>query len=116
MRTRHRLSTRYRLCMRWLRMRCGAVRRMLVHHARLRIARVAVLLGNGKAFSTGADVKARQCRSREEFERVWPPARLGEIPHGNEELFGTEPLPPSGEEAAHPFAALADLKKGRGGK
>ena len=25
-------------------------------------------------------------------------------------------LPPSGEEAAHPFAALAELKKGRGGK
>jgi uncharacterized metal-binding protein YceD (DUF177 family) len=25
-------------------------------------------------------------------------------------------LPPSGEEVAHPFAALAELKKGRGGK
>src|SRR6267154_1163701 len=36
-------------------------------------ARVAVLLGNGKAFSTGADVKARQCRSREEFERFGGP-------------------------------------------
>jgi hypothetical protein len=25
-------------------------------------------------------------------------------------------LPPSGEEATHPFAALAEFKKGRGGK
>jgi hypothetical protein len=25
-------------------------------------------------------------------------------------------LPPSSEDAAHPFAALAELKKGRGGK
>jgi len=36
-------------------------------------ARVAVLVGAGKAFSSGADVKARQCRSREEFERLGGP-------------------------------------------
>ncbi len=36
-------------------------------------ARVAVLVGAGKAFSSGADVKARQCRSRDEFERFGGP-------------------------------------------
>jgi enoyl-CoA hydratase/carnithine racemase len=36
-------------------------------------ARVAILVGAGKAFSSGADVKARQCRSREEFERYGGP-------------------------------------------
>ncbi len=36
-------------------------------------ARVAILTGAGKAFSTGADVKARQCRSIEEFERLGGP-------------------------------------------
>lgn len=36
-------------------------------------ARVAVLLGKGRAFSTGADVLARQCRTREEFERFGGP-------------------------------------------
>jgi enoyl-CoA hydratase/carnithine racemase len=36
-------------------------------------ALVAVLTGNGRAFSTGADVKARQARSREEFERLGGP-------------------------------------------
>ena len=36
-------------------------------------ARVAILVGAGKAFSSGADVKARQCRSREEFERLGGP-------------------------------------------
>jgi enoyl-CoA hydratase/carnithine racemase len=36
-------------------------------------ARVAVLAGAGKAFSSGADVKARQCRSIEEFERLGGP-------------------------------------------
>src|SRR5579871_2039168 len=36
-------------------------------------ARVAILAGAGKAFSTGADVKARQCRSIEEFERLGGP-------------------------------------------
>src|SRR5204862_1762276 len=32
-------------------------------------AHVAILCGNGRAFSTGADVRQRQLRSREEFER-----------------------------------------------
>jgi enoyl-CoA hydratase/carnithine racemase len=36
-------------------------------------ARVAILTGAGKAFSSGADVKARQCRSIEEFERLGGP-------------------------------------------
>jgi enoyl-CoA hydratase/carnithine racemase len=36
-------------------------------------ARVAILAGAGKAFSTGADVQARQRRSREEFERLGGP-------------------------------------------
>ena len=36
-------------------------------------ARVAVLSGAGKAFSSGADVRARQCRSPEEFERLGGP-------------------------------------------
>ena len=38
-----------------------------------REARVAILMGAGKAFSSGADVKARQCRSPEEFERLGGP-------------------------------------------
>ncbi|OYU88231.1 MAG: hypothetical protein CFE29_18020 [Bradyrhizobiaceae bacterium PARB1] len=36
-------------------------------------ARAAVLLGAGRAFSSGADVLARQCRTREEFERLGGP-------------------------------------------
>jgi enoyl-CoA hydratase/carnithine racemase len=36
-------------------------------------ARVAILTGAGKAFSSGADVNARQCRSIEEFERLGGP-------------------------------------------
>lgn len=36
-------------------------------------ARVGILHGNGKAFSTGADVKQRQMRSREELERFGGP-------------------------------------------
>src|SRR4029077_9263985 len=32
-------------------------------------ARIAVLCGRGRAFSSGADVRQRQMRSREEFER-----------------------------------------------
>src|SRR5689334_21098104 len=32
-------------------------------------ARVAILHGRGRAFSSGADVRQRQLRSREEFER-----------------------------------------------
>ena len=31
---------------------------------------VAIIHGNGRAFSTGADVRQRQLRSREEFERL----------------------------------------------
>ncbi len=37
-------------------------------------------------------------RSREEFERYWPPVALAEIPHGDEGLFSEEPPPPSDEE------------------
>jgi enoyl-CoA hydratase/carnithine racemase len=36
-------------------------------------AEVAVITGAGRAFSTGADVQQRQCRSREEFERLGGP-------------------------------------------
>jgi enoyl-CoA hydratase/carnithine racemase len=36
-------------------------------------ARVAVLTGAGKAFSSGADVAARQCRTIDEFERLGGP-------------------------------------------
>lgn len=36
-------------------------------------ARVAILTGAGKAFSSGADVQTRQCRTREEFERFGGP-------------------------------------------
>src|ERR1700743_3965240 len=32
-------------------------------------AHIAILCGRGRAFSTGADVRQRQLRSREEFER-----------------------------------------------
>ena len=32
-------------------------------------ARIAILCGRGRAFSSGADVRQRQLRSREEFER-----------------------------------------------
>jgi enoyl-CoA hydratase/carnithine racemase len=36
-------------------------------------ARVGILYGNGKAFSTGADVKQRQMRTRDEYERFGGP-------------------------------------------
>lgn len=46
-------------------------------------ANVAVLCGNGRAFSTGADVQQRQLRPREELERLGGPegtgARIGDI-------------------------------------
>ncbi len=46
-------------------------------------AHVAVLCGNGRAFSTGADVQQRQLRSREEFETLGGPqghgAKVGEL-------------------------------------
>lgn len=37
-------------------------------------------------------------RSREEFERAWPPARTRVIPHGDERMLAGEPPPPSGEQ------------------
>jgi enoyl-CoA hydratase/carnithine racemase len=40
-------------------------------------AQVAVIRGNGRAFSTGADVHQRQLRSREEFERLGGPQGHG---------------------------------------
>lgn len=46
-------------------------------------ANVAVLCGNGRAFSTGADVQQRQLRPREEFEALGGPqahgAKAGEL-------------------------------------
>ena len=46
-------------------------------------ANVAVLCGNGRAFSTGADVQQRQLRPREELERLGGPegtgARVGDV-------------------------------------
>jgi len=38
---------------------------------------VAIIHGNGRAFSTGADVRQRQLRSREEFERLGGPQGFG---------------------------------------
>ena len=40
-------------------------------------AQVAILCGNGRAFSSGADVKQRQLRSREEFLRLGGPQGRG---------------------------------------
>jgi len=40
-------------------------------------AHVAILHGNGRAFSSGADVHQRQLRSREEFERLGGPQGIG---------------------------------------
>jgi enoyl-CoA hydratase/carnithine racemase len=40
-------------------------------------AHVAIIRGNGRAFSTGADVQQRQLRSREEFERLGGPQGHG---------------------------------------
>jgi enoyl-CoA hydratase/carnithine racemase len=40
-------------------------------------ALVALLAGNGRAFSTGADVRARQASSREELERLGGPQEPG---------------------------------------
>ena len=40
-------------------------------------AYVAILCGNGRAFSSGADVRQRQLRSREEFERLGGPQGFG---------------------------------------
>jgi enoyl-CoA hydratase/carnithine racemase len=40
-------------------------------------AHVAIVRGNGRAFSTGADVQQRQLRSREEFERLGGPQGHG---------------------------------------
>jgi glycosyltransferase involved in cell wall biosynthesis len=37
-------------------------------------------------------------RSREQFESVWPRARLAVIPHGDERIFSGEPPAPSEEE------------------
>ena len=37
-------------------------------------------------------------RSRQEFARVWPPARIAVIPHGDERIVAGAPPPPSGEE------------------
>jgi len=42
-----------------------------------REANVAIIRGNGRAFSTGADVQQRQLRSREEFERLGGPQGHG---------------------------------------
>src|SRR5437016_8266555 len=40
-------------------------------------AYVAILCGNGRAFSSGADVQQRQLRKREEFERLGGPQGFG---------------------------------------
>ena len=40
-------------------------------------AQIAILTGSGRAFSTGADVKQRQLRSREEFLRLGGPQGRG---------------------------------------
>jgi len=40
-------------------------------------AHIAIINGEGRAFSTGADVQQRQLRSREEFERLGGPQGFG---------------------------------------
>src|SRR6266436_3990698 len=40
-------------------------------------AHVAIICGNGRAFSSGADVHQRQLRKREEFLEHWRAAGLG---------------------------------------
>lgn len=40
-------------------------------------AEIAIIHGNGRAFSSGADVHQRQLRSREEFERLGGPQGFG---------------------------------------
>lgn len=40
-------------------------------------AHIAIIHGNGRAFSSGADVQQRQLRSREEFERLGGPQAFG---------------------------------------
>ena len=42
---------------------------------------VAIIHGNGRAFSTGADVQQRQLRRREEFERLGGPQAHGAVAH-----------------------------------
>lgn len=39
-------------------------------------------------------------RSRSEFDRLWPGARVSIIPHGDERVFGDRPPPPSSEQRA----------------
>src|SRR3982750_3619915 len=51
----------------------GALRRFDLDEA----AEVAILNGKGRAFSTGADVRQRQLRSREEFEKLGGPQGWG---------------------------------------
>jgi len=50
-------------------------------------------------------------RTRAQFERTWPPARLAEIPHGDERIFGDDPPVPSGEEH---ILFFGDWKKVKG--
>jgi enoyl-CoA hydratase/carnithine racemase len=50
-----------------------ALRKFDAHHE----AYVAVICGNGRAFSSGADVRQRQLRKREEFERLGGPQGFG---------------------------------------
>ena len=40
-------------------------------------AHIAIIHGNGRAFSSGADVQQRQLRSREEFQRLGGPQAFG---------------------------------------
>ncbi len=43
-------------------------------------AQIAIITGRGRAFSSGADVKQRQLRSREEFLRLGGPQGRARIP------------------------------------
>jgi glycosyltransferase involved in cell wall biosynthesis len=49
-------------------------------------------------------------RSREEFEQTWPPTRLAVIPHGDEQLFSTQPPPPAEEPRILFFGAWRKMK------
>jgi glycosyltransferase involved in cell wall biosynthesis len=51
-------------------------------------------------------------RSRREFEATWPPARLAEIPHGDEGIFAKGAAPPPATEARVLF--FGDWRKVKG--
>lgn len=49
-------------------------------------------------------------KSLEEYTRLYPPSRVAVIPHGDERLFGDEPLPPASEERVLFFGDWRKIK------